>query len=51
MTSHPAHAITVYPESGPSKDYVRVEEDGGTLWAPGSQRHGYGPSNICFQVD
>lgn len=32
MTSHPAQALTVYPQTGKAQDYVRVDEDGRTLW-------------------
>jgi hypothetical protein len=32
MSSHPAQALTIFPQTGPSKDYVRVDDDGRTAW-------------------
>lgn len=43
MVSHPAQALTVWPRSGPAKDYVRSEEDGTTVWRPAKTTFGAGP--------
>lgn len=32
MATHPAQALTVYPQSGPAKDYVRIDDGGKTAW-------------------
>ena len=42
MSSHPARALTVYPQSGASKDYVRTEEDGRTVWRAAKTTFGQG---------
>jgi hypothetical protein len=42
MPSHPAQALTVWPRSGPAKDYVRTEEDGTTVWRSARTTFGAG---------
>lgn len=42
MTSHPAQALTVYPQTGKTKDYVRVDEDGRTVWCEAKPTFGRG---------
>ena len=42
MSSHPAQALTVYMQSGPSKDYVRVEDGGRTTWREAMTTFGAG---------
>jgi hypothetical protein len=42
MSSHPAQAVTVYPQSGPSKDYVRTDDDGRTAWCLAKPTFGRG---------
>jgi hypothetical protein len=42
MTSHPAQALTVWPRTGPAKDYVRVDEGGVTAWRPARTTFGGG---------
>ncbi len=43
MTSHPAQALTVYPQAGKAQDYVRVEQrDGGTVWCHAKPTFGRG---------
>jgi hypothetical protein len=41
--AHPAQALTVFFRSGPSKDYVRVEQDGHTRWQEAKTTFGQGP--------
>ena len=33
MATHPLRALTLYPQTGPAKDYVRLEDDGRVEWA------------------
>jgi hypothetical protein len=40
--THPAQALTVYFQSGPSKDYVRDDEDGKTVWREAKTTFGRG---------
>jgi hypothetical protein len=42
MTSHPAQALTVWMQTGPAKDYVRVDEDGTTIWREAKTTFGAG---------
>jgi hypothetical protein len=42
MTSHPAQAITVWLQSGPARDYVRVDDDGPTTWREAKTTFGAG---------
>jgi hypothetical protein len=41
--AHPAQALTVYPQSGVIKDFVRVDEDGQTIWQEAKTTFGAGP--------
>ncbi len=42
MTSHPAQALTVYPQTGKAQDYVRVDDDSGTAWCHAKPTFGGG---------
>jgi hypothetical protein len=42
MVTHPAQAVTVYPQSGPAKDYVRIDDDGQTSWCLAKTTFGRG---------
>ncbi|HEY4427951.1 MAG TPA: hypothetical protein VGN08_07085 [Solirubrobacteraceae bacterium] len=42
MATHPLRALTLYPQSGPAKDYVRVEDGGRVAWCPASTTFGRG---------
>ena len=42
MSSHPAQALTIFPQAGPSKDYVRVDDDGQTAWCLAKTTFGRG---------
>ena len=42
MATHPAQALTIYPQSGPAKDYVRVDDDGRTVWSLAKTTFGRG---------
>jgi hypothetical protein len=45
MATHPARAVTVYPQSGPAKDYVRLDDDGETAWCLAKTTFGRGAPN------
>jgi hypothetical protein len=42
MSSHPAQALTVFPQTGPSRDYVRVDDGGQTMWRLAKTTFGQG---------
>ena len=42
MATHPAQALTIYPQSGSAKDYVRVDDDGRTVWSLAKTTFGRG---------
>jgi hypothetical protein len=42
MTGHPAQALTIYFQRGPSKDYVRIDDDGQTAWSLAKTTFGRG---------
>jgi hypothetical protein len=42
MTSHPAQAITVWQQSGPARNYVRVDDIGLTTWREAETTFGAG---------
>jgi hypothetical protein len=48
MSSRPAQALTIFPQSGPSKDYVRVDDDRRTAWCLAKTTFGRGvPHEPC----
>jgi hypothetical protein len=42
MATHPAQALTIYPQSGPAKDYVRLNDNGRTMWCLAKTTFGHG---------
>jgi hypothetical protein len=43
MVSHPARALTVFPQAGASRDYVRVQDDDGrAFWCLAKPTFGQG---------
>ena len=42
MATHPAQALTVFPQTGPSRSYVRIDDDGATVWCLAQTTFGQG---------
>jgi hypothetical protein len=42
MATHPAQALTVFPQTGPSRSYVREEDDGESFWCLAQPTFGRG---------
>jgi hypothetical protein len=42
LATHPAKALTVFPQTGPSRSYVRIDDDGHTRWSPAVTTFGRG---------
>ena len=42
MATHPLRALTLYPQSGPPKDYVRLDDDGRVTWCLANTTFGRG---------
>jgi hypothetical protein len=42
LATHPAQALTVFPQTGPSRSYVRIDDDGDTVWCLAQTTFGRG---------